>query len=345
MSPFHSEPLYYYIVPFQFGYYSGNGYVQNLPLNKSAAEGILKELKESLWIDRGTRAIFLDFTTYNANINLFSVATFLFEFPAAGGVFPGAVFNTVELIPFLTQYDFCILGFQFIFILFTLFYIIEELMEMVSLKGAYFARTWNQVDLLVIILSLIHQSLNIYFVLTTNSRLKYLIQVKDDFADFQDLAFASNLYTGSIGFCCFFTWIKLFKFVSFNRTMTQLSRTLSKCANDVANFSVMFFIIFFGFAQAGYLWFGSQISDYGSFPETVLTLLRLILGDFVYADLVSANRVLGPVFFLCYVFFCIFFILNMFLAIINESYGAVKEEMAQEKEGLVLGDFFLEEII
>jgi len=32
----------------------------------------------------------------------------------------------------------------------------------------------------------------------------------------------------------------------------------------------------------------------------------------------------------------------MFLAIINESYSAVKEEMAQETEGLVLGDFFLQ---
>jgi hypothetical protein len=252
------------------------------------------------------------------------------------------VVNTVELIPFLTQYDFFILGFQLMFMLFTLYYILEELIELVSLKAAYFGRSWNQVDLLVIFLSLIHQSLNIYFVFTTNSQLKNLIQVKNEFADFQDLAFASNLFTGSIGLCCFFAWIKLFKYVSFNRTMTQLSRTLSKCANDVASFSVMFLIIFFGFAQAGYLWFGNQISDYGSFPATVLTLLRLILGDFVYADLATANRVLGPIFFLCYVFFCIFFLLNMFLAIINESYSAVKAEMAQETEGLVLGDFFLQ---
>ena len=124
--------------------------------------------------------------------------------------------------------------------------------------------------------------------------------------------------------------------------MIQLARTLSHCAGDVASFLVMFLIIFFGFAQMGFLWFGNQITDYSSFSEVILTLLRLILGDFVYADLATANRVLGPLFFLCYVFFCLFFLLNMFLAIINESYSAVKEEMAAEKERLVLGDFFLQ---
>lgn len=34
---------------------------------------ILASLRENLWIQRGTRAIFIDFTVYNANINLFCV--------------------------------------------------------------------------------------------------------------------------------------------------------------------------------------------------------------------------------------------------------------------------------
>ena len=38
------------------------------------------------------------------------------------------------------------------------------------------------------------------------------------------------------------------------------------------------------------------------------TLLRLILGDFNFYDLEAANRVLGPIFFLSYIFF-VFFVL------------------------------------
>jgi len=32
--------------------------------------------KDNLWIDRGTRAVFVDFTVYNANINLFCVVRY-----------------------------------------------------------------------------------------------------------------------------------------------------------------------------------------------------------------------------------------------------------------------------
>ena len=35
---------------------------------------IIKELREGLWIDRATRLIIIDFTLYNANINMFCIA-------------------------------------------------------------------------------------------------------------------------------------------------------------------------------------------------------------------------------------------------------------------------------
>ena len=49
---------------------------------------------------------------------------------------------------------------------------------------------------------------------------------------------------------------------------------------------------------------------------------------------------IGPFFFVSFVFLGIFVLLNMFLAIINESYASVKETMAKEKPELMLGDFF-----
>lgn len=45
----------------------------------------------------------------------------------------------------------------------------------------------------------------------------------------------------------------------------------------------------------------------------------------------KANRVMGPIFFLAYVFFVFFVLLNMFLAIINDTYSEVKEEIAAQK--------------
>lgn len=49
--------------------------------------------------------------------------------------------------------------------------------------------------------------------------------------------------------------------------MTQLSSTLSRCAKDIIGFAVMFFIVFFAYAQLGYLVFGSQVEDFSTFQD------------------------------------------------------------------------------
>ena len=53
--------------------YSGAGYVETLGLEKETTKQILRELREGIWIRRGTRYVVLDFTLYNVNTNLFCV--------------------------------------------------------------------------------------------------------------------------------------------------------------------------------------------------------------------------------------------------------------------------------
>lgn len=65
------------------------------------------------------------------------------------------------------------------------------------------------------------------------------------------------------------SFLQIFKYVSFNKTMNQLNLTLGNCAKDIAGFGVMFFIVFFAFAQLGYLAFGTQVSDFGTFSTSL----------------------------------------------------------------------------
>lgn len=53
--------------------YSGGGYYLDLPESRQASAEALRDLQENLWLDRGTRVVFIDFSVYNANINLFCV--------------------------------------------------------------------------------------------------------------------------------------------------------------------------------------------------------------------------------------------------------------------------------
>lgn len=44
----------------------------------------LESLSRSRWLDSHTRAVFVEFSVYNANVNLFCVVTLLFETAAMG---------------------------------------------------------------------------------------------------------------------------------------------------------------------------------------------------------------------------------------------------------------------
>jgi len=87
--------------------------------------------------------------------------------------------------------------------------------------------------------------------------------------------------------------------------------------------------------------FGTQVKDFSSYHYCIYTLFRIILGDFDFQAIEQANRVMGPIYFITYVFFVFFVLINMFLAIINDTYAEVKEDLSQKEEEYELGDYFM----
>ncbi|KAL1425989.1 hypothetical protein MTO96_018639 [Rhipicephalus appendiculatus] len=249
--------------------YSGAGYYADLGITKEAATQVMADLKENLWIGRATRAVFLDFTVYNANVNLFCVIKLVFEFPATGGMIPSWSFRTVKLLRYVSVSDYFIMACEFFFTLFILYYIVEEVLEIKSNRTSYFKSIWNILDILVILISLVCIGFSIYRTVMVNKLLAGLLDKPDEFADFGRLGFYQTQFNNAVALAVFFAWIKVFKYISFNKTMTQLSSTLSRCSKDVAGFSIMFFIVFFAFAQLGYLLFGTQIQGFSSFVNAV----------------------------------------------------------------------------
>ncbi|XP_049456856.1 polycystic kidney disease 2-like 1 protein [Epinephelus fuscoguttatus] len=318
--------------------YSGAGYYQDLSLTKEESANTLKELVDNLWLDRGTRAVFVDFSTYNANINMFCVIRLLAEFPATGGAIPSYQIRTVKLIRYITYWDFFILGCEMVFCLFIIYYVVEEILELRIHKLSYFKSIWNILDIVVIMLAIVAIVFNIFRTIKVDNLLGKLLEHPGIYADFEFLAFWQTQYNNMNAVNLFFAWIKIFKYISFNKTMTQLSSTLGRCAKDILGFAIMFFIVFFAYAQLGYLLFGTEVESFSTFIKCIFTQFRIILGDFDYDAIDRANRVLGPIYFLTYVFFVFFVLLNMFLAIINDTYSEVKEELSSQQDELQITD-------
>ncbi|XP_053524634.1 polycystic kidney disease 2-like 1 protein [Artibeus jamaicensis] len=318
--------------------YSGGGYYLDLPGSRQGSAEALRELQEALWLDRGTRVVFIDFSVYNANINLFCVLRLVVEFPATGGAIPSWQIRTVKLIRYVSNWDFFIVGCEIIFCIFIFYYVVEEILELHIHRLRYLSSIWNILDLVVILLSILAVGFHVFRTLEVNRLMGKLLQQPNTYADFEFLAFWQTQYNNMNAVNLFFAWIKIFKYISFNKTMTQLSSTLARCAKDILGFAVMFFIVFFAYAQLGYLLFGTQVENFSTFIKCIFTQFRIILGDFDYNAINNANRILGPAYFVTYVFFVFFVLLNMFLAIINDTYSEVKEELAGQKDELQISD-------
>ncbi|XP_059903506.1 polycystin-2 isoform X1 [Gadus macrocephalus] len=322
----------------QVSTYGGGGYYQDLSRTREESALQLALLKDNLWLDRGTRAVFLDFSVYNGNINLFCIARLLVEFPATGGVVTSWQFQTVRLIRYTSSWDYFVGVCEVAFCIFILYYVVEEVLEIHIHRLHYFKNLWNCMDVLMIMLSVVAIIMNITRTSMVSNLLGGLIENHDAHPSFRSLADLQVQFNHVAAVIVFFSWVKLFKFINVNKTMSQLSSTMSRCAKDLVGFAIMFFIIFLAYAQLAYLVFGTQVNDFSSFKNSIFTQFRIILGDFEFSEIEETNPILGPVYFTTFIFFIFFILMNMFLAIINDTYSEVKADMSQQRTEMEMTD-------
>ncbi|OQV25174.1 Polycystic kidney disease 2-like 1 protein [Hypsibius exemplaris] len=321
--------------------YSGGGYILDLPKSKNESLKLIEKLEARRWLDQATRAVIVDLTVYNANLNYFATVRLCVEMPPTGVLVPTANIRVIKLIKLLTNNDYAVLAFEVIFCLFVAYYIGEELIEISKLKARYFRSFWNILDIIVLTCSTTCIICAICLFMQINENLTKLIAIVNKYVDFESLSFYQITLNNALAITVFCAWIKVFKYLSFNKTMMQLSSTLGRAAKDVASFAIMFFIVFFAFAQLGFFLFGTQLEAYNDVGTASFTLMRIILGDFDFDALYAANRLFGPLFFFMYIFFVFFVLLNMFLAIINDTYSAVKEDLANKRNDFEMSDYIM----
>nr|KAF6481494.1 polycystin 2 like 2, transient receptor potential cation channel [Molossus molossus] len=308
------------------GVYRNGGFIFTLSKSKSETKKKFINLQLNSWIRRGTRVVFIDFSLYNANVNLFCIIRLVAEFPATGGILTSWQFYSVKLLRYVSSYDYfiacCEITFFILFIVFT----IQEGIKIKEFKSAYFKSIWNWLELLLLVLYFVAIFFNSYCKIQIFLLLESLLKSTEKYSDYYFLAYWHIFYNNVIAITIFFAWIKIFKFISFNNTMSQLSSTLSRCIKDIVGFAIMFFIILFAYAQLGFLVFGSQVDDFSTFQNSIFAQFRIVLGDFNFAAIQQDNPVLGPIYFITFIFFVFFVLLNIFLAIINYTYSEVKAD-------------------
>lgn len=220
--------------------YHGGGYKVVLSLEKFETQRKIQTLRESKWIDEFTRVVFLDFTLFNVNENMFTEVALIAEHLPIGLYVTRSMINSVQLDMAHSVWK---SGF-ILFILIIFFHVVKTL-RLMNRKGfiKYFSEFENIYQLIVTGLGVISI---IFFFVHLKVSLDYTELFQriglDVFFEFDKIVHFSILSanTLTILFCCL--TFRLFSLWPFGGRSLNIYRTLFISGKSITRFLVLFFV-------------------------------------------------------------------------------------------------------
>ncbi|KAL0235801.1 hypothetical protein GEMRC1_002383 [Eukaryota sp. GEM-RC1] len=206
--------------------YPGSGYKVDLPRNHTLAFEYLQFLHDNLFIDRQTRAAFIDFTVYNTALNLFCIIRLAFEMPAGGGNFGVSTFRTLKLFNYLRHEDFQRLGFEIAVVLFNIVYSLLGIRRMFKQGlSLYFSTFWHWFDWI--------RNLSLFLVI--GMRIHSYLQIRETLSEgytdnsasvYQSVGFIMNQELNVLSCIAFLMFFSLFKYFEISNKLSMFTRFL-----------------------------------------------------------------------------------------------------------------------
>jgi polycystin 1L2 len=214
----------------------------------SYIQGNLSILNEMQWIDRQTRAVFIEFSVYNPNIDLIMVSTILVEFLESGSILTTSTFDPLNLFNGIsggiTSFGNISILIVIAFICYFMFVQIKEIFN-VGLKE-YLSDFWSYIEWSIIITAWISFIMFVLRILKAQEILTFFKKTQGyGYINLQQVNAYNKILTFSLGLCSTLGSIKFLKMLRFNRNISFLGLTLKNCFGELTSFTFVFFIIWF----------------------------------------------------------------------------------------------------
>ena len=306
----------------QFSFYPGGGFVADLGYKNVTGFGIIKSLQKDSWLDIQTRAVILEFSTFNPSTNLLGIATYLYEIEASGYRAPFTRTEVISLDSTETGsrqfYLICI----FFFIIFVVLYFGRECYRLYNQRSRYFKSFWSWVEISQAIFSVL--AVVMYIVRSDGAFSTVQELQKNIYANvsFRQVIIWLEVENAVLGILTFFITVKLLRLIRFNEHVAVFSETLKTSARLLSSFNVVFLICFMAFLHFGVLIFGTGSEHYSSVLRATYFQFQLTLGRVKARpinELADANDTFGRIFAAFLLLSLTVVAMNFFIAIMNDA--------------------------
>ena len=318
----------------QFSFYDGGGFVADLGYDNHTGFSIVTNLQNNGWLDRQTRVVLAEFSTYNPSVNILGVATYFYEVDASGLKAASMQTHVLSLDSTDTpSHQFYLIS-LLLYIVFVFLYFGREIFRLYSHRSRYFKSIWNWVEIFQIVFSLISVVMYIIRQSKTISTMGKLHKNIYANLSFQEAITCQEVEIVVLGILIFIVTTKLLRIIRFNSYVALFSKTLKISARSLSSFSIILLIFFVAFLHFGVLMFGSVSERYSSLLKGVYFQLELTLGRVKARpinELAEASTIYAKIFAFLILFTLTVLCMNFFIGIINDALLDAKNNVSESE--------------
>jgi len=338
--------------------YGADGFVADLPFNRSDSAVMIRDLWNSDWVDSATRAVVIELSVLNTNVNVIVNSRILFEFSPAGSVIGKVDSNAARVLfftpatkagaalnVFILQITVLLMFLIFTVYVFWLMYktcnnflgenplkffrkakCIDKIKIIGQTVYHYFRYGWNLVDLIIITFFFAHVALRIQTYVAKSGQADLAPEVighPEVFMPFSKVMEPLILSNNVLSLLAMSVWVKLFKYLCMSSYFRLLVRLIERCAARLVVFSLLLLTVFFGFAVAFFMGFGGTIQNFSTLPGSFLVLFFLLMDGFNLEQewFQPGKDPWMPIMFVIYIATIYFVMLNIFVAVVLDVYS------------------------
>jgi len=339
--------------------FSGFPIYFDVNLNQERAKRWTNYINDGFYVDSLTKTVSVTGLCYNGRLGLFALVETTFNFNEAGMISVDNFLQTFKVNMYANDVDSFRMVLEILFTFLVAYYLCGELHEWWSIgTRKYFVSIWNYFDLANLFLqtSLIVGYISYYTTMasTFQPQSRYevyqdletparFLRLRDDsdmefnkaltmFKDAKDIATWNSWFCSTSTISLVLMTFRMLKALNFQPRLGLVTKTIERAAPDLANFSILFFLVSTGFAAIAYLNFGSSCKGFSALPTAFDSLFRaVVFGDTAQYDELQAtsNAGSGTLFFWVYILVVMFILFNILLAILIDSYADVNDELKE----------------
>jgi len=258
-----------------YSLYPGDGYVFKLIGSNADLITNLTRLQSFNWIDRQTRAIFLETLFYNPHIDSFAYITILFEILPSGNLLKSIQIDVIKLFSDSSKVSYLLV----FYLILSGFSMINEIFRIKKERLSYLKKFWNWVEILLITFSISAFVLSFNAYNNKNNALSFIQQTKGHaYLRLQHINNSYQILIICLAFALFFSIIKLIKVLRFNKKILYFIEIFKTVSFDLIFFSIGLFIGWFAFVQLMYLIINTQIMGFKSMTASIMSGLVILNG-------------------------------------------------------------------